>query len=260
MIDRKVVFITGASSGIGYETALAFARRSYAVVVTARREDRLVALAQQIEAITGSAQNILAIACDVQDRKAVEGAVDQTLSHWGRVDVLIANAGVGHRGSLVDAEWSDLETVMRTNMDGVIHSIRAIVPAMRRNEGGHIVIISSVTYNLTAPYAAMYAATKAFVSSIAHSLRLELKKDRIYVTDMVVGRTESEFNKKRLGKAGRTGGGIPVMPTEKVARAIVDTIGKDRRSVTLRWLDRLTTLANVLVPDIVGRLALRQYK
>jgi short-subunit dehydrogenase len=260
MIDRKVVFITGASSGIGYETALEFARRGYAVVGTARREGRLAALAQEVEAISGSEQNFLAIPCDVQDRAAVQAVVDQMLSRWGRVDVLVANAGVGHRGSLVDAEWSDLKTVMRTNMDGVIHSIRAVVPAMRHNNGGHIIVISSVTYNLTAPYAAMYAATKAFVSSIAHSLRLELKKDNIYVTDMVVGRTESEFNQKRLGKAGRTGGGIPVMPTEKVARAIVDTVGKDRRSVTLRWLDRLTTLANVLVPDIIGRLALRQYK
>lgn len=260
MPEGQVVFITGASSGIGYATALEFAHRGYMVAGTARRADRLETLRQQIAAMEEGEGRFLPVACDVRDREAMRAAVASVVDRWGRLDVLVANAGVGHRGSLVDSDWDDLETLMRTNMDGVLHSIRASVPAMRHSGGGHIIIISSIVYNMTSPYAALYAASKAFVSSIAHSLRLELKSDNIKVTDILVGRTRSEFNEKRLGKAGRSGGGIPIMPPETVASSIADLVGKNRRTVTLRWLDRLIVLGNAIAPDVIGRLAMRQYK
>lgn len=260
MSARPVVFITGASSGIGYAGALAFARQGYDVVGTARRADRLSALEAEIAALPQPHGDFLGIAVDVRLADDLSSAVQETLTRFGRLDVLVANAGLGQRGSITDSDWADLETLLRTNIDGVLHSIRGAVPAMRQSGGGHIILVSSVVANMTSPYAAAYAASKAFVHSIGRSLRLELEQDNIRVTEMLVGRTETEFNDKRLGKAGRTGGGIPVMPVEKVATAIVKASRGRRHTVALRWIDRLILMGNALVPGVVGRLAMKQYK
>jgi len=260
-VNERVALITGASSGIGYATALAFAREGTHVVALARRVERLDALRRAVGELPKPHGDCLPVAADVRIFDDLQAAVDEALATYGRLDVLVANAGLGHRGSVVEAEWDDIETLLRTNMDGVLHSVRAAVPVIRQGgHGGHIVVVSSVVYNMVSPYAALYAASKAFASSLSRSLRLELEPDNIQVTDVLVGRTESEFNEKRLGKAGRTGGGIPVMPTEKVAADIVKITHQRRRTVTLRWFDRLIVLGNLLLPDFVGRRAMRQYK
>jgi short-subunit dehydrogenase len=252
MAEKQVVFITGASSGIGRATALAFARRGWCVAGTARDKARLEELQAQIP-------DLLPLSVDVRDAAAVQRAVAETAQHFGRLDVLIANAGVGHRGGVVDSEWDDVETLLRTNIDGVLHSIRAAVPVMREQGGGHIVTVSSIVHNMTVPYAAYYAASKAFVSSMARSLRLELNDDHIHVTDMILGRTDTNFDRRRMGGT-RSGGSIPSMAPEQVAQGIVQAVAHKKRTAALRWLDRLIVLANVLVPSVVGRVAKRQYK
>lgn len=257
----RVAFITGASSGIGYAAALAFAREGTHIAVTARRADRLEQLATAVHALPAPHGNILTLSADVRDADAMKAAVQAAVEHFGRLDVLVANAGVGHRGSLIDATDEDMDTLLRTNIDGVLHSIRAAVPPMRKSGGGHIVIISSVTANTVAPYMALYAASKAFASSLAHSLRRELAGDNIWVTDMRVGRTQTEFNEKRLGKSGRGGGvGPSSMSADKVADAIVKATHRRQKTALLRPVDRLITLANTIAPDIVARFVEKQYK
>lgn len=258
----RVAFITGASSGVGYATALEFVRQGVNVAVTARRADRLKQLEQAVHALPQPHGDILTLTADVRDRMAMQAAAGLAAKRFGRLDILVANAGVGQRGSLVDADWDDLETLLRTNMDGVLHSIRAAVPEMRQSGGGHIIIISSVVANMTAPYAALYSASKAFVSSVAHSLRLELADDHIWVTDMLLGRTDSEFQEKRLGKAGyaENASTLPRMTAEKVAKAIVKASRQRRKTVILRPFDRLIVWANALIPGFMGQRALRQYK
>jgi short-subunit dehydrogenase len=132
---------------------------------------------------------------------------------------------------------------------------------MRQTGGGHIIIISSVAATLTAPYMATYAASKTFVSSLARSLRWELADDHITLTDMFIGRTQTEFNQNRLGKSGRTRSfGPSSMSAEKVAQAIVRAAKRRPKTVVLRPIDRLIMLANALAPDIVARFVVRQYK
>jgi short-subunit dehydrogenase len=256
----KVVLITGASSGIGYAAALAFAQAGYQVAGMARRADRLQQLAEAINALPAPHGEFLPVVGDVTRAEDMQNAVAQTVERFGRLDILVANAGLGQRGAVADSAWGDIETVMRTNIDGVLHSIRAAVPAMRKNGGGHIFTISSVVANLVSPYAATYAASKAFVTSIANSMRIELAPDNIHVTDVLVGRTHTEFNDKRLGEGKRTGSGLPTMTAEQVADALVKAAGKRKKTLILRFFDRLIVWGNRLIPGIMGELAKRQYK
>ncbi len=259
----QVVLITGASSGIGYAAALAFVRHGANVVATARRLERLQQLAAAVDALPAPHGDLLTVQADVSRSDDMQRAVQQGVERFGRLDVLVANAGVGQRGAIADAEWEHLETLLRTNIDGVYHSVRAAVPQMRTSGGGHIVIVSSIVFNLVSPYAATYAASKAFVSSIAASLRLELEPEHIRVTDLLVGRTETEFNQNRLGEPGYSAlmSRLPVMQVDYVAERIVRAVASRNNSrFTLRLFDRLVVLGNLLIPNVIGRRALRQYK
>ena len=255
---RKVALITGASSGIGRETTLVLLRAGIQVAGLARNTERLAELEVAARELPG---DFLACPGDVTLAASLERAVELTVARFGRLDILVANAGVGLRGDLVSSEWEALETLLRTNIDGVLHSLRAAVPAMRVGGGGHIITISSVAAPLVVPYSASYAASKAFVSSIAHSLRLELEQDNIRVTDMLIGRTATEFDERRMGAGAReAGSSLPVMRADEVAAAILRVIHRPRRSVTLRLFDRLVLLAGRLAPDVLGRMARRQYR
>ena len=260
-MTTPVVFITGASSGIGRETALAFARAGYHVCGLARRQDRLDALGAEIANLPQAHGEFLAVAGDVREAGAVQDAARRTVDKFGRLDVLVANAGLGHSGAVVEADWDDLRTVMETNIDGVMHSIRACVPAMRESAGGgHILIVSSIVAAVHTPYTATYAASKAFVSSLAGSLRLELEEDNIQVTDLLVGRTVTDFNVNRLGAIKRDASGLPTMGADQVAEAIAGAARGQPRRVVFRLFDRLVLLGGILVPGIMARLAKRQYQ
>lgn len=259
----QVVLITGASGGIGYAAALAFAKHGAHVAVTARRAERLATLEHETATLPAPHGDCLTIPADVTDADAMRTAVEQTVARFGRLDALVANAGVGQRGALVDSDWYDLETMLHTNIDGVLHSIRAAVPAMRQSGGGHIVIVSSVAAMAPSPYTAAYAASKAFVSSLARSLSLELEPDNIAVTNLLVGVTATEFSAHRLGTPGygSKASSLPSMPVEQVADAIVRAAeGRHSQTLVLRWFDRLILLGNLLVPGVIGRQALRRYQ
>ncbi|MEP7291075.1 MAG: SDR family NAD(P)-dependent oxidoreductase, partial [Chloroflexota bacterium] len=257
----QVVLISGASSGIGYATALAFAKEGAQVAVTARRTERLAELERAIAALPAPHGDCLSITADVSDAEAMRQAVAQTVARFGRLDVLVANAGVGQRGALADAEWDDLETVLRTNIDGVLHSVRAALPALKAS-GGHIVIVSSLSSVMATPYTAVYGATKAFASSLARSLSLELESDHITVTNLVIGPVATEFSQQRRGAAGYAAHAtsLPKMSAEEVANGIVQATKQRQKTAVLRWFDRLMLLVNALAPNRIGRMALKRYK
>jgi short-subunit dehydrogenase len=252
----QVAFVTGATSGIGRATALLFASMGYGVVATGRREERLNGLVEEASSLSGEIHPIMA---DVTSAEDMQRAVADTLAHFNRLDVLVANAGLGHRGQLTSANWQDLEDVLRVNIDGVLHSVRAAVPALRASGGGHIVMVNSVLAALPAPGSAIYAASKATLSSIAQALRMELRADNIWVTDVLVGQTHTEFAEKRRGHAGSVAKKLPTMTPERVAAQIVRATEQRRRTLILRPLDRLMVVGGRLFPWIMDRILLRVY-
>jgi short-subunit dehydrogenase len=254
----RVILITGGSSGIGRAAALLFAAMGDQVAVTGRRLDRLIALKEQAEAdnLVGT---ILPLEADVTDPAAMQRAVDQTVAQFNRLDVLVANAGLGHRGALVDSSWEDIETVLRTNIDGVIHSARAAIPAMKASGGGHIVMISSILGPAPAPFASIYSASKAATDALARSLRGELKADKIHVSVLHVGQTDTEFAEKRRGQPGRVASKWPTMTAEQVAGGIARALERKPRTMAIRWIDGLFIWAGKTFPALMDRLLARIY-
>lgn len=255
--ELRVILITGASSGIGYESALAFARLGYKVGATARHADRLEQLAVAAKDLPGE---ILTLTADVTDAVQMQQAVEATFARWGRLDILIANAGLAQRGAIVESAWADLDIVLRTNIDGVLHSIRAAVPAMRKSGSGHIILISSIVGVATTPYATIYAASKAALNAIARGLRVELAVDHIWVTNVLVGQTHTELAQVRRGQPGRVASKLPTMTAEYVAQRLVQTVNRQRRTLTLRWLDRLTCFIGAYFPGVMDRIMTRIYQ
>ncbi len=254
----RVLLITGGSSGIGRASALLFAALGDRVTVTGRRADRLEALRREVETreLPGV---VLPITADVTNPEAMRRAVALTLAEFNRLNVLVANAGLGHRGPLVEAEWADIETVLRTNIDGVIHSVRAAVPAMRASGGGHIVIISSVLGPLPGPYVSVYSASKAAVDALGRALRAELRPDSIHVSVLWVGQTDTEFAERRLGQPGRVAPRWPAMTPEQVAGGIARALERKPRTMTLRWRDSALLWAGRHFPALTERLLARIY-
>ena len=204
--------------------------------------------------------DFLAVVGDVRRADDVNAAVASTVERFGRLDVLVANAGIGYSGAVVDADWDDLQTVIETNIDGVLHGIRAVVPQMRTQGGGHIMIVSSVVAGVHTPYTAIYSASKAFVSSLAGSLRLEIDDDNIQVTDLLVGRTTTEFSANRLGPVEKSMSGLPTKSAEAVADAIVEAARSKPKRPALTWFDRLVLWGGVIAPGLMARQAKKQYQ
>ncbi|MBN2303317.1 MAG: SDR family NAD(P)-dependent oxidoreductase [Anaerolineae bacterium] len=256
--NPRVLLITGATSGIGRAAARLFAAMGDHVAATGRRVDRLDALRAEAEQnnLPGA---ILPLEADVTDPDAMQRAVALTLAEFNRLDVLIANAGIGHRGPLVDSEWADIEHTLRTNIDGVIHSVRAAIPAMRASGGGHIVLISSIVGPLPPPYASVYGASKAAVDALGRALRTELKPDRIKVSVLWVGQTHTEFAERRLGQPGKVASRWPTMTPEQVAGGIARALERNPRFMTIRWIDGVFVWLGRRFPALMDRLLARIY-
>jgi short-subunit dehydrogenase len=253
----KVILITGASAGVGREMALLLARRGDNVIATARRMDRLEALAQEAAMLPGK---IIPIEADVLNPADLQKAVDAAETQFGRLDIVIANAGLGQRGSIVDSAWEDVEAVLRINVEGALHTIRAAVPLLRKSGGGHIVMISSVLSLATGPYCAVYSAAKSTINALARGLRVELREDHIWVTNVLLGQTHSEFAQVRRGQSGRVASKLPTMSAEYAAERIIRATDQRRRTITLRLIDRLIMWMGIFLPWVSDRVLERFYK
>jgi len=218
-IQNKVIVITGASSGIGEATARLLAERGAKVVLGARRTERLAVIAEEINSAGGHAQFR---ALDVTDQQDVQRFVDFAVEHYGRVDVLVNNAGVMPLSRLDALKVDEWNRMIDVNIRGVLHGIAASLPLMQRQRAGQIINIASIGAYAVSPTAAVYCATKYAVRAISEGLRQEVGGD-IRVTVIAPGVTESKLAESISDEGGREemkSFRKIAIPAEAIARAI----------------------------------------
>jgi NADP-dependent 3-hydroxy acid dehydrogenase YdfG len=197
-IEGKVVVITGASSGIGEATARVLATKGAHVVLGARRTERLEWLAKELTAAGGS---VRVRSLDVVSRSDVQAFVDFAKVEFGRIDVMVNNAGVMPLSPLASLKVDEWDRMIDVNIRGVLHGIAAVLPGMEAQGFGQIINISSIGGLSVTPTAAVYCATKFAVRAISDGLRQET--DKIRVTVVCPGVTESELADSISDEAGR---------------------------------------------------------
>ena len=173
-ISGKSIIITGASSGIGEATAKMLAERGAKLMLAARREDKLDKLVSQIEAAGGTAAYQVV---DVTKQSQVQALADETLKQYGKIDVIINNAGIMPLSRIDKFLVEEWERTIDINIKGVLYGIAAVLPAMQKAQSGHIINISSVAGHVVFPGAAIYCGTKFAVRAITEGLRQEVGKD-----------------------------------------------------------------------------------
>ena len=188
-IQGKVVVITGASSGLGQATARLLSVQGATVVMGARRIDRLQALAQEL----AGGGKALAVATDVTQRDQVKRLVEATVQAYGRIDVMINNAGLMPHSPLERLKVDDWDRTIDVNIKGVLYGIAAALPYMKEQKSGQIINVSSVAGHKVGPGSAVYAATKHAVRALSEGLRQEVKPYKIRTTVISPGAVATEL-------------------------------------------------------------------
>jgi 3-hydroxy acid dehydrogenase / malonic semialdehyde reductase len=223
-LKGKIVFITGASGGIGAATALKFAEEGSRLLLAARRAGKLAEVASR--ALELGAEAVHSIDLDVRSRSAVQGAIDDLPAEWAEVDVLVNNAGLS-RGleKLYTGRIEDWEEMIDTNVKGLLYVSRAVVPGMVVRNRGHVITLGSVAGELAYPGGAVYCASKAAAQFINDGLRDDLLGTRVRVTSVNPGLVETDFSLVRFhgdhGRAAKVYKGLTPLYAEDVADAIL---------------------------------------
>ncbi len=242
--ENQVVFITGASSGIGAAAAREFAAEGAKVALAARRKERLAELCGEIESGGGAA---LGLECDVTDRASVDRAVAETVAKWGGIDVVLANAGFGVTGVANQLDTEDYRRQFETNVFGLLETVHAALPQLVARKG-RLGLVGSVSGRIGTPASAPYTASKFAVVGLAECLYYDLADLGVSVTCINPGFVASEI--RSINNRGEyTGKRDPVpqwlvMPTEKAARQIVRGLYRRKPEILITRHAKLTVFLN----------------
>jgi short-subunit dehydrogenase len=245
-VNNKVVLITGASSGIGAACARVFGRAGAKVSLAARRTERLQGLAEELK---GQGIEAFFQPVDITNHDEIKRWVDTTVEHFGRIDVLINNAGVGCVGKMANVRMEQLRDVFDLNFFAAIACVQEVVPHLRKQRSGHIVNISSIIGKRSVPEIGGYCATKFALNAATDALRVELKGQGIGVSTVCPGLTDTEFTNNQL-RPDRTPPYRAKMKgytPERVAKAILRAVKWRHREIHLTaggkflvWAERIS--------------------
>jgi short-subunit dehydrogenase len=257
--ERRVILITGASSGVGEAAARAFARQGDHVVLAARRIDRLRRLAEELQ-VSHPETRPLPVQVDVTRLEDLHGCVETALANFGRLDVLFANAGVPALGWLEELDpEQDIRAALRTNLEGVILAAREALPIMQAARRGHIILMSSLAGWIPTPTYSVYAASKFGVRGFGRALKREVAAWGIYVSTVFVGPVRTGFAEEAV-KRRKTGWTTPaplVVSPERLADVIVGLARRPRVTVVYPPIFRAAIWLESLCPGLVDRLTER---
>jgi short-subunit dehydrogenase len=232
---ERVVLITGASSGIGRALAVELGRRGARLGLTARREAELLSVAEEVRRAGGEA---LALPADVRDPEAIRSAAESVREKWGRVDVLVANAGMSTTTAGTSLDAGEASDVISINVLGVVNSVAAVLPGMLRRGSGHLVAISSLASYRGMPKSGAYSASKAAVSTFFESLRVDLRESGVDVTVIHPGFIRTPMTAGRKKK-------LPfLLEVEDAACRIIKAVERRARTYAFPW--QLASLVRVI--------------
>jgi len=252
-----VTIITGASSGIGAATARRLAQEGMCLTLVARRESRLRNLADEVERLGGEA---LVVPTDVTQRADIHRVVQDTLARWGRVDVLLNNAGVSYDGAFMDFESGRLRAEVQINLVGVIECTQVVLPVMLRQKSGHIINVASIEGLIATPGSSVYCATKFGVVGFSDALRRELRGTGVHVSAFCPGYTPSELTPRLKAHVdGRPDAPCHpgMVPVGYVADQIARLVRYPRRLVVIPRSRDFLVLVAFLFPGIADALVAR---
>ena len=248
-LQGKIVFITGASGGIGAATAIKFAAEGARLLLAARRAGKLAEVASA--ALAAGAQAVHSFDLDVRSRHAVQSAIDELPAEWAEIDVLVNNAGLS-RGmeKLYTGRIEDWEEMIDSNVKGLLYVSRAVVPGMVVRNRGHVVTLGSVAGELVYPGGAVYCASKAAAQSINDGLRDDLLGTRVRVTCVNPGLVETDFSVVRFhgdqGRASKVYKGLTPLYGEDIADAILWAVTRPEHvniaRITLTTVDQANSI------------------
>lgn len=257
VLRDRVVLVTGASSGIGYHTALEFAREGCRVAVCARREDRLADLAKKIESSGGQC---FPLTIDVADRNAIASMVDAVVKRWDRLDIAVANAGYGCLARVEDIEKEEMERIWNVNFLGTLWTVQAAVPPMKAQGEGHIVMVSSVVGRYSIPLSGAYCVTKFSQTALGQALRPELRNHNIGVTMVYPGYTATEFGEKQLHHERRRQVLRKAQTPAEVARRIVSGVRRNKKEIYPSFTGSLFAHLGLWFPWLADELVTRMLR
>ncbi len=246
----SAVVITGATSGIGRETALRFARAGARVVAAGRRKERLQELVSEIDSRGGEA---LAVQTDVAEQKQVERLIAKAVGRFGRIDTLVNNAGVGLAARFCDQSIEDFRRVMEVNFWGAVYACKAAVPRMRAQPmGGVIINISSIMGKRGVPFETAYCASKFALAGFSEALRGELMSDKIDVSTVFPGAVETEIFETSANQVGMgLPAYVPKFPAREMARIIVQDARFPQPEIVMALDAQVINLFNKVAPNLM---------
>ena len=251
----RTAVITGASSGIGLACAEHLARAGVAVVLGARRADRLDAAAQQIRAAGGRCETAV---MDVTNEAQVQALIDRARAAFGRLDIMVCNAGFGYYGTVEETPPETMQRMMDVNFMGTFLGARAALPIFRAQGHGHLVIVSSIVGQRGIALMSGYSASKAAQVGFAESLRTEFAGTDIHVSVVYPVSTDTEFRDAMHRDYGHSVSGLgPKQSVDDVARAMVACIRHPRPEVYPHRISRALAILNAIAPGATDRLTRR---
>jgi len=254
----ETALVTGASAGLGEEFATQLAPRLDRVVLVARRKERLTELAESLKARCDI--EVLTIEADLskdEERRRVFGVVEE--AGW-RIDLLVNNAGLGDYGDFANSEWERNRAMLQVNVEALTHLCQLFLPTMLAAESGAIVNVSSLASTLPIPDFAVYAASKAYVSSFSEALRMEVRDHGIDVLAVCPGPVKTEFGAvaARDGSEKKLPGNSPsfYVPKQQVVREALFALEKGRARVYPGWKVNLAATGISLLPLVAIRMVM----
>src|SRR5262249_7373264 len=242
--------ITGATSGIGRETALRFARAGANVVAAGRRKERLQELVTEIE---GKGSHALAVPTDVSDQDQVQNLIEKAIQRFSRIDTLVNNAGVGLAAKFEEQSIQDFRRLMDVNFWGAVYGCKAALPQMRRQPAGGVIInVSSILGKRGMPFETAYCASKFALAGFSEALRTEVMADKIDVSTIFPGAVETEIFQTSANQTGlELPGYLPKFPARQLARIIVQDARFPQPEIVMPVDAQVINFFNKLAPNLV---------